>query len=378
LKNIVSLIRCSDYDKQRLKTALQAVVEPLGGMKAFVKPGQRVLVKPNLLSPRPIEQRVVTDPVLVELVARMVLEAGGRPFIADSPALEPFAKIAKATGLDRIARELGIPLRELKNPRPAPSQDNALFKNIEIADDVLKADQVINLPKLKTHCQMLLTLGVKNLFGVIVAQRKAEWHGMVGASRRTFASLLLDIFQAVKPGLTILDGVWGMEGHGPSNGSPRHFGVLAASQNALALDVTMCRLLGVALNEYPLYLAALDRGFGEIQREAIEVVAPGVEMPLASDLVLPQLGSMEMLPGFMTSFSRRYLVSKPVQDKSVCRLCGKCARICPVDCLSMEQEKITFDYDRCIRCYCCQEVCPENAISFKRWLLAKLLKGLGR
>ncbi|KIX11356.1 DUF362 domain-containing protein [Dethiosulfatarculus sandiegensis] len=378
MQDTVSLVRCPDYDKRNIRKSLDAVLEPLGGITAFVKSGQRVLLKPNLLSPRPLEQRVVTDPVLVEAVARMVLEAGARPFIADSPALEPFAKIVKVTGLDRIAGELGISVRELKDPRPIPSNRVALFKNLEIAADAMEADQVINLPKLKTHCQMLLTLGVKNLFGVIVAQRKAEWHGMVGASRRTFASLLLDINQAVNPGLTILDGVWGMEGHGPSNGRPRHFGVLAASKNALALDMTMCRLLGVSLEDYPLYLAARERGAPELEQDAVKVLAPGIEMPLVTDLELPQLGSMEMLPGFLTSFSRRYLVSKPVQDKKACRLCGKCVRICPVNCLEILQNRMTFDYDRCIRCYCCQEVCPENAISFKKGLLAKVLKGIGR
>jgi uncharacterized protein (DUF362 family) len=158
-----------------------------------------VLLKPNLLSAHPPERRITTDPEVVRTVARMVLEAGGSPFIGDSPGLDPFKRLASKTGMDEIAQQLGIEIVELSRPTPVSLRSDAVFKKLEIAYQALNADVVINLPKLKTHSQMLLTLGVKNLFGTIVAQRKVEWHHMAGVDRDTFGSLHLDIYLAIKP-----------------------------------------------------------------------------------------------------------------------------------------------------------------------------------
>jgi len=153
----------------------------------------------------------------------MVLEAGAKPVIGDSPALEPFRRVSKKCGMADVAEELGVELAALTSPRPVSFPQGAAFRQLEIASLAIDADVVINLPKFKTHCQMLFTLGVKNLFSVIVAQRKAEWHHMAGVDRDTFASLLLDIYLTVGPPLTILDGVWACqrqpETHGPGCGN---------------------------------------------------------------------------------------------------------------------------------------------------------------
>jgi uncharacterized protein (DUF362 family) len=259
----VALVRCEDYDPARVESAVRRSVDLLGGMSAFVKPGDQVLLKPNLLAARAPEARVTTDPEIVRSVARLVVEAGGRPAIGDSPALEPFQRVARKTGMKKVADELGLELVDLIGPAPVPLRDGAVFRNLELSSRVMQADVVINLPKLKTHAQMLFTLGVKNLFGAVVAQRKAEWHYMAGVDRDTFASLHLDIYQAIRPALTILDGVWGMEGHGPANGRPRRLNLMAAATDAVALDVSICRLLGAPLRSFPLYRAAKARGIGK-------------------------------------------------------------------------------------------------------------------
>ncbi len=120
------------------------------------------------------------------------------------------------------------------------------FKKIEIARDALEADVLINLPKLKTHSQMLLTLGVKNLFGCIVGFGKPQWHLRAGVDREVFATLLVRIYQAIRPKLTILDGILAMEGEGPGRGGqPKELGFLLGSADAVALDVAVCRLLGL-------------------------------------------------------------------------------------------------------------------------------------
>lgn len=374
----VSLIKCRDYASPGLEAALARALAPLGGMAAFVRPGQRVLVKPNMLSAHAPERQITTHPALVLAVGRLAMAAGGVVTIADSPAIEPFGRVAAKTGLAQAARDMGAEIRELTEPTSAPAASGAVFKGLQLARLALAADVVINLPKLKTHGQMLMTLGVKNLFGTVVAQRKSEWHLVAGVDRPHFANLLLDIHQAVRPALTILDGVWGMEGRGPSNGQPRQTGLLAASPDALALDLTVCRLLGVPLTSFPLYLAARARGLLTPEVERPELAGDDPAEMAVPGFVLPELQAVGFLPRRLDWFTQRHLVSRPVTAPGRCRRCGQCAAICPAEALRLEPGGPVFDYARCIRCYCCQEVCPEDAIAFRRGLLLKLLGALGR
>jgi len=375
---VVALVRCEDYDPQAVDSAVRRSVALLGGMSAFVKPGDQVLLKPNLLAARAPERRITTDPEIVRSVARLVLEAGGRPAIGDSPAREPFQRVAKKTGMTKVADELGLELVDLVGPVPVPLRDGAVFKNLEVSFRVILADVVINLPKLKTHSQMLFTLGVKNLFGTVVAQRKAEWHYMAGVDRDTFASLHLDIYQAIRPALTILDGVWGMEGHGPANGRPRRVNLIAAGTDAVALDVSICQLLGTPLRSFPLYRAAKARGIGETEVTRISLRGDPPENFQIDGFKVPSLDSLGLLPGMFGWFTKRFLVSKPVQDEAECVGCGECAEICPAEAIQFKAKKLAFDYDRCIRCYCCQEVCPQDSIRFHRGLLVRLLNRFNR
>lgn len=374
----VSLVRCETYEPRELEASVREAVDLLGGISCFVRPGDRVLLKPNLLSAHPPERRITTDPEVVRTVARMVLEAGGSPFIGDSPGLDPFRRVAAKTGMDEIARQLGIEIVELSRPTPVSLPPDAVFKKLEIAYQALNADVVINLPKLKTHSQMLLTLGVKNLFGTIVAQRKAEWHHMAGVDRDTFGSLHLDIYLAIKPALNILDGVWGMEGNGPANGKPRRLSLIAASSDAVALDVGICDLLGVPLRSFPLYRAARARGIGQTAVDQITFKGESPQAFEIRDFRIPRLDSLGMLPETFDWFTKRFLVSKPIPQGDSCTGCGHCTQICPADAIQLEDRKINFDYMRCIRCYCCQEICPQNGIGFSRGLLVRLLNQFNR
>lgn len=374
----VSFVRCQTYDSPELESSIKRAVDLLGGMSRFVKPGQRVLLKPNLLSAREPQKRVTTDPAMVGAVARLVLEAGGSPFIGDSPGLDPFGRVAAKTGMADVARDLGIELLELGDSVPVPVPGGSLFKRLEISRRALESDVVINLPKLKTHTQMLLTLGVKNLFGTVVAQRKAEWHYMTGLDRQVFASLHLDIYQTLKPALTILDGVWAMEGHGPGNGSPIHLGLVAAAEDAVALDCRVCHLLGAPLQGFPLYREARARGIGETDIPRIRCLGDSLQHLSGTGFQIPELDSLGVLPSLLTRVAGRFLTSRPEHRGERCSGCGQCDKICPAGAIELSGRRIRFDYDRCIRCYCCQEVCPEDAIGFRKGMIVKTLNWLRR
>ena len=371
----VALTACAGYDSPILRPALERILSLAGGLESLIRPGDAVLLKPNLLSGSDPARRVTTDPALVREVGRIAKDLGAKLWLGDSPALEGTKRAAKRAGLAAVADELGAEVKDFNEPVRVSAPAGSVFKSLELARPVLEADVVVNLPKLKTHCQMLLTLGVKNLFGSVVAQRKAEWHHMVGADRDTFASLLLDIERTVAPSLTILDGVWGMHVLGPKNGEAFHYGLLAASRNALALDLAVCDLLGVARSRFPLARAARKRG---LTPPGITVAGDPAESFSLKGLELPSLDSLDIIPGILDGFTRRFLVSRPVADPELCVSCGECARICPEQAVSFAKSSAVFDHDRCIRCYCCHEVCPEDAISFRKGLLVRMLQRIGR
>ncbi len=375
--NTVALVGCSDYASPLVEGAVRRVVDLLGGMEAFVKPGQRVLLKPNLLSAHVPEDRVTTDPTVVRAVARMVLDVGGTPFIGDSPALASLRKIVGPSGMDAVCRELGLEWVEFLRPRRVPPAEGAVYRRLELAEELFEADAVINLPKLKTHSQMTLTLGVKNLFGMIPGKRKAEWHFVTGMDRDAFASLHLDIYRAVNPVLTILDGVWGMEGNGPANGVPKKMGFIAASRDAPALDVSVCRMLGVPLRSFPLYREAVRRGMCEADPLRIPTTGDPLERFVQRDFRAPERDSLGRMPNAFHSLTRRYLVSKPVHQGNRCVECGRCEEICPAGAVRVERGRgPLFDYRRCIRCYCCQEVCPGDAVGFRQGPMVRLIHRL--
>ncbi len=239
----VSLLAAQAYELPELRQSLETLLEPLGGMAAFVKPGDRVLLKPNMLTGARPTKECITRKEIVYCVAQMVLEAGGKPFIGDSPAFGSAQGVAKNNGYLPLLEELGIPLVEFHGKRYRTEGDN--YQNLRLSKEAMEADVVINLPKVKSHVQLTLTLGVKNLFGCVPGKMKAWWHMEAGKDPEQFATMLIETAQAIAPDLTILDGIIGHEGNGPSGGEPKQLGVLGASADVFALDRAMVDILGV-------------------------------------------------------------------------------------------------------------------------------------
>jgi uncharacterized protein (DUF362 family) len=255
---IVSLVKAESYDRQQLQTDLQTLLSSLGGMAAFVKPGDRVLLKPNLLTGSRPTQECTTRPELVYCVAQMVQAAGGTPFLGDSPAFGSAAGVAKANGYEPWLKELGVPIVELRGKRYETV--SADFNHLLLCKEAMEADVVINLPKVKSHMQLTLTLGVKNLFGCVPGKMKAWWHMEAGKDRDRFGTMLVETARAIAPDLTIVDGIIGHEGNGPSGGEPRALGILAASSNVFALDRALVDILQVDPAIVPTITAAQRLG----------------------------------------------------------------------------------------------------------------------
>ena len=240
----VSLIRASSYAIDELRQSIVALLEPLGGISAFVKPGDRVLLKPNLLTGARPTKECVTRPEVVYCVAELVIAAGGKPFLGDGPAFGTAHGVAQANGYLPLMNALNVPIVEFKGVRYETISEE--FDHLLLSKEVMEADVVINLPKVKSHVQLTLTMGVKNLFGCVPGKMKAWWHMEAGKDAARFGQMLVETARTISPNLTILDGIIGHEGNGPSNGEPRELGILAASANVFALDRSIVDILQIA------------------------------------------------------------------------------------------------------------------------------------
>lgn len=254
----VSLIQASTYDREALHSSVEQLLAPLGGLAAVVKRGDRVLLKPNLLTGSRPGKECVTRPELVATVAEMVKDLGGKPFMGDSPAFGSALGVAKANGYEPILKAVDLPVVEFHGKRyQTISQE---FNHLLLSKEAFDADVVINLPKVKSHVQLTLTLGVKNLFGCVPGKMKAWWHMEAGKNANRFGEMLVETARTIDPDLTIIDGIIGHEGQGPSNGEPRFLGLLGAADDVFALDRAMLDVLQVDPAIIPTVAASIRLG----------------------------------------------------------------------------------------------------------------------
>ena len=273
MKPSVNLVRATSYDRAELRSTLEELLAPMGGMAAIVKPGDRVLLKPNLLTGARPGKECVTRPEVVFCVAQLVQEAGGKPFLGDGPAFGSAYGVAKANGYLPLTEELNLPIIDFKGKRYETVSDE--FNHLLLSKEAMEADVVINLPKVKSHVQLTVTMGVKNLFGCVPGKMKAWWHMEAGKDADRFGTMLVETARSISPDLTIVDGIIGHEGNGPSGGEPKLLGVLAASQDVFALDRALVEILQVDPQMIPTIRASQRLGLcSEIDAIDFPVLQP--------------------------------------------------------------------------------------------------------
>jgi len=354
------IIKKADYDYDSLKPVVFELMDSLGGER--IGKNSRVVIKPNLLAPAAPDKAIVTHPLLIKAVVEYINDRGARPQVSDSPAIGTFKKILNESGIAQALKGLDAEFREFKGA--VKIDVGKPFNRIEIARDAIESDFLINLPKLKTHAQMKLTLGVKNLFGCIIGMKKPEWHFRTGVDRNMFADLLVRIYKAVNPEITIMDGILAMEGQGPGKGgTPKKLGLLLGGNNAAAMDITVCKMLGIEPDSL-----LTNKMSGPLDGE---IIVEG-DLPVISGFKLPEISPLLFGPPRMQGFTRRHLVQRPVSDDNVCKMCGECWKYCPAKAISQDRKNIQFDYDACIRCYCCIEVCPHGALQAKDTVIGNI------
>ena len=359
------IIRQSSYDYEILRAHLFEILDSLDGN--LIQRKSRVVIKPNLLLPATPERAVLTHPLIVRIVAEYALQRGALVQISDSQATGSFGRILKLSGIGDALKGLDCDVRPFK--KSVEVDIGEPFGTIEMAEEAMKADVLINLAKLKTHSQMLLTLGVKNIFGCIVGFRKPEWHMRAGIDREIFAKLLVQIYRAVNPSMTIVDGILAMEGAGPGKrGKPKYVGNIIAGNDAIAVDTIICKALG--MDPERLLTNKVARQMG-LFPEDMEVTG---DIPQIRNFKLPKITPLIYGPKYLHGIARKFLIQRPIADDSLCTLCRKCLEYCPAEAIGTKGEKLKFDYNRCIRCYCCIEICPRGALHTRETVPGKLIR----
>jgi uncharacterized protein (DUF362 family)/Pyruvate/2-oxoacid:ferredoxin oxidoreductase delta subunit len=369
VRKTVSVVRCAAYDPAEIRDALRRVLEPLGGMEAFVRSGQRVLLKPNLLSAKDPKRAITTHPNLVEAVADEVRRCGATPVVGDSPggAIRGIKREWANTGMEEMARRAGVELVnfEASGARAVKFGSYTFY----VAKPVLEADVIINLPKLKTHSLTLLTCAVKNMFGVMPGFRKGEQHKLYPKPEE-FARMLVHLYKLVTPSLSIVDAALAMEGNGPSSGTPKWLGLLMAGEDAIAVDAAAARLIGFPEGFVDTTRIAAEMGLGEGRVEELHLAGDAADAR-AEGFLLPSNRVHKLVPRPLVKLVAPFVWVKPVIDPSKCIGCGFCAESCPVKTIHKDGSVYRIVDKHCIKCLCCHELCPESSIEIKLSWLAK-------
>lgn len=380
LMEVVSLSKCTSYEYTEVEEAVFKCLDDIGGIKDRIPRGSRVLIKANLLKKNKPEDAVTTHPAVVEAIARYLQKLDCKVIIADSPA-GPFTRkslegIYKISGMEKAAQGAGCELNYDISVLEVVNDRAKMLKGMQIIKAIEDADFVISAAKLKTHGMMTFTGAVKNLFGVIPGLIKAEYHFKLNDESR-FAQHLVDICEYVKPVFSVIDGIEGMEGNGPSGGEKRHVGLILASSDPYALDTVASSIIGIEPLRVPTIKAAAERGIFSGRISDVKIKGLALEKIKIPPFKLPESVNINFsgsrVPAFVSRFFSTTLKAKPVFDYDACISCGDCKRICPPQVISMKEGKPVPDLSKCIACFCCHEVCPKKAVEIKKHWLSKFL-----
>ncbi len=380
-RTAVAVVGCPSYEAESLGRSLGRCLDLLGGLNSFLAGGIRVFVKINHLGPlAPPERAICTHPLYVREILRLLLDSGVRVTVGDDVNFGPGDEFA-TTGFRRVCQDLGVPLINLRETGfvEVPLRGDVL-KSVYIARPVLESDAVFNLPKLKTHSFTAFTGALKNMYGIIPCGLRLEYHRRFPRNE-VFSRMLVDVFSASPPSLSIMDAVIGMEGEGPSSGVPRKIGLIIGSRDAVAVDAVASRVVGY----HPLSVfttsVAHDRGLGIGDLQRIDILGERVQDVEVQDFRPSALAAglfRRWLPSFIYAYVSGQLILTPEVVPEKCQACLECIHICPTRTIREINGRPWIEESGCINCLCCHEVCIHRSIRLRQRSVGRCIRSADR
>lgn len=379
----VSIRKCESYDYEVVKKSFEKLMDDIGPLNKVIKKDSKVLIKPNLVIKKSPEEGATTHPMLIRVLCEELLKLNCKVVIAESPG-GPYNKTIlkgfyNTCGIVDAVKDLDAELNYDTSEVKVKNENAIYLKTMNIIKPVTEVDHIINLCKLKTHKMAKYTGGVKNLYGVIAGVEKAEIHYRFQKEELFCENVLLDICEYVNPSLTIMDGVYAMEGEGPTAGDVRKMGVLLASQSPYAIDIAGCKLINLNPMKVGTVRGSVKRNLIKSDFSDVKFIGDDFRKFVVEDFKIPVTSSDFRLfsikfPKLIGDIIDKAVTPKPVVKEDECIKCGKCKVACPAKVIEITDTGAKIDLKKCIRCYCCHELCPNKAIYIKQNIFFKLIK----
>lgn len=218
--------------------------------------------------------------------------------------------VARNSGLLAVAEELGVPITDWRGAVKVVHPAHYSLRSYKLAREVVDADVVINVPKLKVHQQMQLTAAIKNNFGCVPGKRKARLHLSHGKDRITFGKMLIEYCELIKPALTVVDAVVAMDRMGPRRGDSYPLGVLTGGTDVVALDRAHAEIVGLPDTEFDLMNAARAIGVGETDLMRMEILGERLADVQVTDFKFPPMRPVTFSPLRVAKSTIKHLWAK--------------------------------------------------------------------
>ncbi len=376
----VAVVPLGEYTYDSARVALCDLLSAIGGVD-FVNKGMRVVIKANLVSAMKPEEAATTHPILISALCDILSERGAEVIVGDSPGglynSVFVGRVYNATGM-RAVEEHGARLNRDFSELTAEFPEGRVLKSFTYTGYLRDADLIINFAKLKSHGMMGMSCAAKNMFGAIPGVIKPEYHFRF-PKYEDFADMIVDLDEYFHPEISIADAVVGMEGNGPTAGTPCRMGFLLASHSPHTLDMLAAHLLGFSPEELPILEAAKRRGFIPDSVDELNIIGSHEGLSVKNFERVVERRSLEFsgdgkkpIKRLFSRLAGSVLRTRPKLVPKMCVGCGVCAGICPAKAIVIKNKKAKIDRKKCIRCFCCQEFCPKSALKVRRTAIAEL------
>jgi uncharacterized protein (DUF362 family) len=377
-RHAVAIQKCDSYDPEQVYAAIRQGLEAI---KFKIRPRMTVLLKPNIIGQNRPDQATTTHPAVVDAVCRIFTENQCRVSIGDSSAFYQGGGTRAGldtAGISPVAEKYGAAILPFETTRLREITSGRALNPFYITEAIFQHDLVVNLPKLKVHRLARYTGALKNIYGCVVGGSKQIYHRKFQDRpdyKEFWGKPLVDVYEAVNPGLSIMDGIIGLDKDGPAaSGEPRKTGLLLVSENGAALDVIACRIIGYDPLWVPAVREALERGLTSL----VKAVALGA-VPSVPYVKLPDAKPLTGISKKVDSYLFDQFIVEPRITKSACDRCGKCVEDCAPRAIGYDEKQYPrIDYTKCIYCYCCEEYCPRRAIYLSGSSVNYLMRGIRR